>query len=634
MATKALILNRATRSPTVGPYDDLHFKPGVNVLTGLPNTGKSQWLRMIDYMWGDTGKVEDAFEPELAEKYDSLRLTATIGTEEFIFERFWKQAGLKSKVVVNGKAIPARELSDFLLQTLDIPQVHFPQGDPYSSRSWPELSWRSLYRHIYRRQDSWNDIANRQPEGDQHACLALFLGIAGKLYPTEYKRLVQINREIHANTAAKEQFYSILNQLSGELLSADNLSVAVTPQSLKSSLERLDVELSQLHEARNSVLNSLKEEVVRPQHNGTKEYERLDARLISLRNELDQVSREAAKARQRTNELSEYEQTLRAESLRLRRAMAAGAVLSDLKVTHCPVCDRSVNAKVSSNECYLCHQPRSSQEQVQASRQRLQFELDQVEAELSEAEELVSLAKQEDAAVTNQQRRIADAIRILENELRPVQQIAASLLPPDVALLDNQIGQLTERRRHLERVEGALALREDLASRIRELEVAANALENKVKSLQSNVAFESIGDHLADSMNTYLNALNKKNPNAWTQPSVSVQITKQSRRFYVGNRSWTKLGGTLTLFFLLSYNYALLSLSHKKSYHYPGLFLMDLPARFEDGTKVADAESFVLEPFIDLLRRTDMHPAQVIAAGTSFSDLEEVNRIVMDKVWK
>ena len=43
-----------------------------------------------------------------------------------------------------------------------------------SGQTWPELSFRTLLRHIYRQQRFWSDLADKQPEGDQHACLLHF----------------------------------------------------------------------------------------------------------------------------------------------------------------------------------------------------------------------------------------------------------------------------------------------------------------------------------------------------------------------------------------------------------------------------------------------------------------------------
>lgn len=107
------------------------------------------------------------------------------------------------------------------------------------------------------------------------------------------------------------------------------------------------------------------------------------------------------------------------------------------------------------------------------------------------------------------------------------------------------------------------------------------------------------------------------------------------RSLSINGQTWeAKLGETLKLYFLLAYNYTLLKLTNRSWAHYPGLTILDLPAKLDDGSSVADKENFVLEPFVELLHRPEMKGAQLICTGSAFSDLEGVNRIVLEHVWE
>src|SRR5258708_32600905 len=103
-----------------------------------------------------------------------LRLMA----EDWVIERKWKEAGSRTKINVNGEMMDIKQASDLLMERLNIPLVHYPQGSLYGRRAWPELGWRSLLRHVYRRQALWTDLADSQPDSEQHACLMQFFGIA------------------------------------------------------------------------------------------------------------------------------------------------------------------------------------------------------------------------------------------------------------------------------------------------------------------------------------------------------------------------------------------------------------------------------------------------------------------------
>jgi hypothetical protein len=67
---------------------------------------------------------------------------------------------------------------------------------------------------------------------------------------------------------------------------------------------------------------------------------------------------------------------------------------------------------------------------------------------------------------------------------------------------------------------------------------------------------------------------------------------------------------------------------------FPGFLMFDFPAKVEDGTTVADKENFLLEPFVELLKKKEMVGCQGIAAGRSFKDLRDVKRIEFTTIWR
>jgi hypothetical protein len=86
---------------------------------------------------------------------------------------------------------------------------------------------------------------------------------------------------------------------------------------------------------------------------------------------------------------------------------------------------------------------------------------------------------------------------------------------------------------------------------------------------------------LEDGMNSYLIAIDRLRPGAWRHSSVEVEISRYSFSIRVGSRRWDAvLGGTDTLYFLMAYHYALLTLSVGENTHYPGVSIIDAPAEF------------------------------------------------------
>lgn len=153
MSDRTIVIREISRVTGHGTADKIVFRKGVNVIVGPPNAGKSKWLRMLDYLLGDDGAPQEVFGEDLAEKYDSVTMAVHINGEDLTIQREWKKPGVLTKVSVNGQSLTRDQYCELLTTKLKIPTVHYPQGSPYGSRTWPSLGWRSLFRHVYRRQE-------------------------------------------------------------------------------------------------------------------------------------------------------------------------------------------------------------------------------------------------------------------------------------------------------------------------------------------------------------------------------------------------------------------------------------------------------------------------------------------------
>jgi hypothetical protein len=271
---------------------------------------------------------------------------------------------------------------------------------------------------------------------------------------------------------------------------------------------------------------------------------------------------------------------------------------------------------------------------VPARRERIQFELEQLRSEAGEMDELISgLA----AEINSQHKRldgVGEEIRHTQQLLRPVRVAAAAILPPELTIADMSIGRLQEKRNQLVRIKSSLGRRDAIATQIMAIQAEIDTLSGTVMEQTSGVDYQRLADRLSDGMNTYLNKLNKAHKDAWVVGEVAFQLGDRFFKIRIGKADWqTKLGGTLTLYFLLAYQYALMDLARLPDSHFPGLLLIDFPAEVE-GTTVADKENFVIEPFIDLLAQDGMQKCQLIAAGSSFAGLQGAERVELSQVWK
>ena len=297
----------------------------------------------------------------MAEKFDRIEVTAEVDSEPVIIERRWNEVGSRTKVYLDGELLSEREFSTQLLRLLDIPLLHYPQGDPHGRRTWPELSWRSLLRHIYRRQRFWADLADVQPTSEQHAAILQFVGVAEHLFSDDYAMLVDKQKQIWELQSTKEQFVGMLHEVSRELLDQEDRDVALTGDSIAAAISRVRDEIKTTREQRALALSALIASVESGDKTDAQPslFDQQSERLAKLRAKAASVRQARAALETRTAELLEYHATLRGEIERLERARVAGETLADLKVTHCPACDQPITpSPTEDGDCYVCHRPK------------------------------------------------------------------------------------------------------------------------------------------------------------------------------------------------------------------------------------------------------------------------------------
>lgn len=633
MSRPYLSIGRLMRQLSNGETETLTFQPGVNLLIGPPNTGKTKWLQMLDHLLGDSDSFDSTFDEQLSQKYDSISAELLLGEEVLRIERRWKEVGGKTKVFVNGEGMPARDFQHLLLEKLGIPLLHFPKGNPLSGQTWPELSFRMLLRHIYRQQRFWSGIADQQIEAEQHACLLQFLGLAEHIYTNKYGQLVEMKLSVERLKARRDQYGSTLNELAGNVLTEQGLTLTVNAISVEQAELRIDAEFAELRNKRNITLSAGRDKAISSQSRGRIEV--LSEKRAVLIIEREEGFHQIKATSERLVEMRRYRVDLSDEVARLGRAEDASAVFADLKITHCPACDQTVNLQtIDEVHCHLCHQHLPSDPVVEGlGATRLRFENNRLTGELKEADALLDVLEREAKRLAHEQAAIDEQLKMVENELAPARQAVSALVNEDLSAIDMAMGELNERQRQVKRLKGALELGGQLTSQIQDLETKITPLQSEVDSMMRATDFGRGEELLAAGMHSYLDALNRLKPKVWRHSAADINISRSSFNIKVGSRRWNAaLGGTDTLYFLMSYHFGLLSLSHLPHSHYPGLAIIDLPGDFL-GESVEDKENFIVQPFIDLLAQESFSGAQVIITGASFKGLAGVHRTNLNKVY-
>lgn len=234
-----LRIESLSRKTHAGVVEELAFDDGLNFVVGPPNAGKSQWIRMLDYLFADSEPFLNRFPGENFTHYDSIAAIARIGPEVFRLERFMHLDGMKTKVAVDGKALDLKSFQHWLLDKLDYPLVRYPKGMSSLEQTWPELSFRTLYRHIYRQQRFWTDLADRQTAVETSACLLQFLGLAAEVYNEDLEQLRDLREQADRHAvelyACRMALALLADENPADMPKAEDLS-ALNPEAVVSDL--------------------------------------------------------------------------------------------------------------------------------------------------------------------------------------------------------------------------------------------------------------------------------------------------------------------------------------------------------------------------------------------------------------
>ncbi|MGH8727706.1 MAG: AAA family ATPase [Burkholderiales bacterium] len=417
--SRRLTIDKLARTQTDGVTEELEFGTGVNVIVGPQNTGKSTWLRMLDYLMGETEAASEKFDEVLVRKYSAVSASMRLGDEAIEIERNWTQDGRRSQMNLNGERFAVADLQDLILDRLGIPSLRFPQGNVYASdRTWSTLGWRSLLRHIYRRQDFWGDFVPRQPESEQQACLLQFLGLAEHLFSEEFAALVDKQKQVMRLQSRKDYFVELTQQIAPDLIADKDLSVGITASSIEIARARVQQEIDDLIASREAILDKLQNDVAPA--NG--ELPHLMGERMATLHRRDGLKETHQQIDARLQELERYQLGLRQEHERLDRADCAAAIFDDLRVTHCPACDQSVEQRARvPDHCFLCGQSTPEAANLRTAAHRLKFEREQITAELAEASELCATAIAEKKRTQAELEETDQRLRELEASLRPFQ---------------------------------------------------------------------------------------------------------------------------------------------------------------------------------------------------------------------
>lgn len=631
-----LLIKELSRVTTDGEVETLQFDVGVNLIIGESGTGKTVWLKMLDYLLGDRGTVEDALSSDLRllEKYSAIQALLKIGEEEFRIERNWQNSGSRGKVKIGeDQFVLSSDFSSWILGKLEIPSVKFPKGNPYVN-NWIELSFRILFRHIYRQERFWNDIADKQPEHEQHAAIAQFLGIAEQIFSQSFDSSISRGKELLKLESKKEQFEEILNNLTRSMTSVEDGSriTFATKDEIEQTILNIEMEIKALIDQRQMII----EENLNKINEVSKQRENLELEILSARQllllEAGEADVQIGELRARHGYFQELSQNISSEIIKLERAKAA-SIISDLKVTHCPSCDQEVKMiSTNSSQCFLCHQtvPTAPED----FDNRLKFEVYQLTSEKKELSEMLDKYSSDIQFLMQKRKDISEKIIACDRKLVPLRQTLSGLTDERLSVVDAQRGRLEEKIENFKRLLLNFQYKNKILEEIDKLNHEISIFQVDVEEITGQINYETVCSTMEDGVMSYLNQLKKAYPKIWPHGRVHFRIDDRRFTFKVGDVNWTSISALNQEYFLLAYQYGLLSLSTDTRFHFPGILILDFPPQLGEDKKSQNALDYVVKPFISLCNKGNRPLMQVIFAGKTLSSMTNTSVNKLTEVWK
>lgn len=629
--SKQIRIDSVSRITEDAVIETIELQPGVNILEGPPNSGKTVWIKIIDYLMGDPGPIEDVLPNEdakgkpLYEKYIAASMNVSIGETVLEIERKWTEQGAKSKVYINGIPILAQEFSDYLLTELEIPVLHFPRGNPFTDRTWPSLSWRMMLRHIIRQENYWSDLADKQPESEQHAVLSQFLGIAAKMFSQQFGEVVSKRKQLLKLEAEKEQFGAILDSIGISMASPNESITFLTHDTIKKSIATLEDRIKELLKKRQQIIQGVTERIEKENTETENFILQKTNERAALINDIEKLNKKQKGLIARISEFKSIYNSIKQEVDKLIRTKEAGSLFADLKITHCPACDQTISQTSSRSEdhCFLCHQTTNREQ----AGNRIDFEIAQLTGEKEEIMELISSLERDENELNKYEDKLRYGLTILEREIAPLRNRMTALVSPEVGNIDAERGRYEEQIEGYKRMLKNLDYKDELIKKIDLLNTEIAKLDAQLNTQEETINYEEVSSIIEEQMAYYLNELKKDNPDRWPHKRPTFRIGEKGFMLKVNDGKWSNaLGGTSKLYFFFAYHYGLLALTNKQNFNYPGLLIIDFPPELPNTERnIVFSENYVVEPFVALCK--NIENIQVIIAGSSLKNLKGVNSI-------
>nr|WP_313407868.1 AAA family ATPase [Pseudomonas sp.] len=561
------------------------FHPGINIIYGDADTGKSSILRLVYYLLG--GK-EVKLDKEITSSVKYATLELKINGLPYCISRDLFNASRdvdvysceltkisttfpeKYKSSVTKGDEQNKSLSDFLLEALEFPSVRIKQAPTKDSSETARLSFLDLFKFMYLDQDDVGsthmlnignpvletknrevfkyifnvldssiselevDISKKTQEKTQ--LVSQYSAVSAFLSQTEFKSPLALDEEITNIDAVKNEFKEQLSDLNKRTTSDSELY-----ESLKDALNTINLNIEQQESNRQSNLRNI---------------ERFSRLLNDYQNDIERIKAGLSSKEIIGRDLSEQ--------------------------TNCPICETTISIQKISDKFDI---PTDS---------RLKSELTSITRRTKDLKQLIS-ENRVDLETSNS--LLAELYAEKSRAREMIDEELKSSISPYLAERDaiiSELAQLDERRA---RAVHSLRVRNTQTAIADQIGRLAGTIENlkiRLEELKKNSpSLDGVIKDLGIDLNDFIKEIKIKN-------HYGVGIDNRTFFPLVRNTEYRKINsGGLRTIVSIGYLASILSQKLRKDTNIPGLLMIDTVGKFLGKTPESAKES-QLETFDDI----------------------------------
>lgn len=568
------------------------FYPGVNIIYGDSDTGKSSILELINYLLG-ASNIELADEVKSSVQYAALELEInntqyTIKRDIFnsrsfvevypcVFQRCAEFFPKKYSPSYSDTNAPDGFFSDFLLDSLGFPKVKIKSSPSKADSEVKRLSFRNLFKYVYVNQDdvgskSFLDLTNWiQATSNREVLKYVFNVLDSSITELE----VQISERTKESKSLLQKYSSVSEFLrETDYESRDSLDDSITK--LDQTISVLEKELSELNL---SMISS------------SKNYEELKSIFNELTLNEKRAAQDVIKTRAQIDKYSRLKNDYDNDIAKINSVLQAQTRIGEAAtlVNPCPICEAPLKANDIDDHFHHSEEKSLLDElnSLKKKKKSIQLLIDELSTKSQ------ALAKEQAAFSFDLNR----AREMLDTE-------SQSMITPYLTQRDTLINEIASNKQIRAQLVTSIRIRnqqQNIHDAYEKVNSAIRQLQDRLDELKETApSISDVLSKLADYLKIYLREVNIKR-------QAGISISPRSFAPVIRDRDYINItSGGLRTIASVGFMVALLEYAIDSEINHPRLLMIDTVGKYlgkttkqkyEDQTNRAeDAKEGISDP--------------------------------------